>query len=50
MKLLLLFMQSANAITKLKTIRNHQFLAAFAESLVTVLKRIKNHNETWVLL
>ena len=50
MKLLIVLNQSANTSTKLKTIRNHQFLAAFAELLVIVLERIKNHTENCLLL
>ena len=34
MKLLTILNQSANTITKLKTFRNDQFLAAFAELLI----------------
>ena len=45
MKLLIFLNQSANTITKLKTIPNHQFLAAFAEILVIILERIRNHTE-----
>ena len=32
------------------TIRNNHFLEAFAELLVIVLERIRNHTEKWVLL
>ena len=45
MKVLIFLNQSAKTITKQKTIRNHQFLAAFAELLVIVLEGIKNHTE-----
>ena len=41
MKLLIFLNEIAKTITKLKTSRNHQFLAAFAEVLVIVLERIK---------
>ena len=49
-KLLVFLNQKANTITKLKTIHNSQFLAAFAEILVIGLERIKHHTEKWVLL
>ena len=48
MKLLILLNQSANTITKLKTIRNHQFLATFVELLVIDLERIITYTEKWV--
>ena len=50
MKLLIFLNQSVNTITKLKTIRNHRFSAAFAELFVNAFKTIKTHNEKWVLL
>ena len=50
MELLIFLNQIANTITKLKSIRNHRSLAAFAELLVIVLEGIKNHTEKWVLL
>ena len=50
MELLIFLNQSANTITKLKTIRIHQFLATFAELLVIVLERINNYTEKWALL
>ena len=50
MKLHTFFNESANTIIKLKTNRNHQFLAASAKILVILLERIKIHNEKWVLL
>ena len=45
MELLIFLNQIANKITKLKSIRNHRSLAAFAELLVIVLEGIKNHTE-----
>ena len=49
MKVLIFLNQSANTITKLKTIRNPQFFAVFAELLVMFSKE-KNHTGKWVLL
>ena len=51
MKLLIFPNQSANTVTKLKTIRKDQFLVAFAELLEQYFfKRMKNHPGKWVLL
>ena len=50
MKVLILLNQGANTITKLKTIHNHQNLAAFAELSVIFFEIFENHSARWVLL
>ena len=48
MRLLIVLNLNANTITKLKTIRIHQFLETFAEILF--FSGMKNHTERWIQL